>query len=177
MRYPEARQVPSPNHSDRSGAEVVCVVLHYISLPPGSFETAHIEELFTNRLNPAEHPYFAEIEGLKVSAHFLVSRKGEVIQFVDTDFAAWHAGVSNLGGREGVNLFSVGIELVGDGKAPFEEAQYESLHSLLLWLKNVHPGIKAENVVGHQHVSPGRKSDPGPLFDWERTRAFLKSYY
>lgn len=171
MRYPGARWSESPNRSPREGAKVEVVVIHHISLPPGEFGTGFIEEFFRNRLDGAAHPYFAAIAGMRVSAHFLILRGGEVVQFVDTDEAAWHAGVSSWKGREGVNRFSVGIELEGDGETTYEEAQYEALTSLLTWLREVHPGIAVENVVGHEEVSPGRKTDPGPTFDWSRIQA------
>lgn len=170
MIHPSARQLPSPNFSSREGAAVECVVLHHISLPPGNFSGEHVEEFFLNRLDPTAHPYFAQIAHLKVSAHFLIHRSGELVQFVDTCDAAWHAGVSSWKGREGVNRYSVGVELMGDGETPFTEAQYAALNELIGWLRRVHPTIAPDGVVGHEHVSPGRKFDPGPTFDWARIR-------
>lgn len=168
-----ARQVPSPNCSSRGGAAVDAVVLHHISLPPGCFGGAQVEALFQNRLDPAGHPYFAQVCGLKVSAHFLVDREGAVTQFVDTDLKAWHAGQSELCGVPDVNRFSVGIELVGDEATAYTEAQYRALARLLEVVVQAHPSITPERVVGHEHVAPGRKRDPGPRFDWARVRAEL----
>ncbi len=173
MIVPWARQVPSPNRSSREGRAVDAVVLHHISLPPGQFGGGHVGALFCNCLDPAAHPYFAEVAGLKVSAHFLVERDGCVTQFVDTDEKAWHAGESVLTGEGDVNRFSVGVELEGDEVTPYTEAQYLALERLLAELRRAHPGIRAERLVGHEHVAPGRKRDPGPLFAWERARAAL----
>lgn len=173
MILPWARHLPSPNRSSREGWTVDAVVLHHISLPPGRFGGDHIAELFLNRLDPAAHPYFATVAHLRVSAHLLIRRGGEVVQFVDTDEKAWHAGESALDGVPDVNRFSVGIELEGDETTPYEEAQYEGLGRVLPWLRRVHPAIAPSRVVGHEHVAPGRKVDPGPLFDWERVRRIL----
>jgi AmpD protein len=165
---PWARQVPSPNCSDREGRTVDAVVLHHISLPPGEFGGGQVEALFCNHLDPAGHPTFAAVCGLQVSAHFLVARDGAVTQFVDTDRKAWHAGESVLHGEADVNRRSVGIELEGDGRTPFTEAQYAALGRLLADLRAAHPAIAAPRIVGHEHVAPGRKCDPGPSFDWSR---------
>ena len=146
------------------------VVIHHISLPPGAVETERIADFFLNRLDPAAHPYFAHIAHQRVSAHFLIGRDGRVTQFVDTDLKAWHAGESSLEGASDVNRFSVGIELVGDEVTEYTEAQYGELGKLLRWLREVHPKIRTERIVGHEHVAPGRKRDPGPMFDWERVR-------
>lgn len=171
MIYPRGRFAPSPNCGPRGGSRVECVVIHHISLPPGEFGGGHVERFFRNSLDPNAHPYFATIAKMRVSAHFFIERRGAVIQFVDTDYAAWHAGVSEWKGREGVNLFSVGVELEGDEESPYTEEQYRSLGTLLAWLKSGHPAITAEALVGHEHVAPGRKRDPGPNFDWERVRS------
>jgi AmpD protein len=128
---PWANHLPSPNASSREGWDVDAVVLHHISLPPGQFGGGYIADFFLNRLDPAAHPYFAEISCLRVSAHFLVDREGEVTQFVDTALKAWHAGESSLAGVSDVNRFSVGIELEGDEVAPYAEAQYRQLGRLL----------------------------------------------
>jgi len=167
---PWARWVPSPNASDRGGAEVDAVVLHHISLPPGEFGGGHIEAFFQNRLDPGLHPYFQRIADLRVSAHFLIDRQGGCVQFVDTDRKAWHAGASVLDGVPDVNRFSVGIELEGDEVTPYTEPQYQTLERLLVELVRAHPAIRPERIVGHEHVAPGRKRDPGPLFDWARVR-------
>jgi AmpD protein len=147
---------------------VDAVVLHHISLPPGIFGGPYVLDLFQNRLDPAVHPYFREIATLRVSCHFFLDRRGGVVQVVDTDAKAWHAGVSELEGRTDVNRFSIGIELEGDEATPFAEAQYEALEPLLRALRAAHPAITTARIVGHEHVAPGRKRDPGPLFDWER---------
>ena len=157
---------PSPNFDARpEGATVDVIVIHNISLPPGEFGGPHIEELFQNRLHPGAHPYFAGIAALKVSAHFLIRRDGEVIQFVDTDQRAWHAGVSNWQGRERVNDFSIGIELEGTDDRAFEDAQYDALKSLLGKLFARYGVLP---LTGHSQIAPGRKTDPGPSFDWSR---------
>lgn len=163
---PIYRFIASPNFDDRPAeAKVEVVVIHNISLPPGEFGGPHIEELFTNRLHPGAHPYFAGIAHLKVSAHFLVRRDGQVIQFVDTGKRAWHAGVSNWRGREKVNDFSVGIEMEGTDDQPFEDAQYDALNRLLADLTGRFGKLP---LTGHSDVAPGRKTDPGPHFDWSR---------
>ena len=163
-----ARPVISSNQDARDpDVPVDLVILHAISLPPGQFGGAAVEALFTNQLDPAGHPYFAEIAHLKVSAHFFIRRDGELIQCVPLRARAWHAGVSNWQGRERCNDFSVGIELEGDDDTPFTQAQYETLQGLLRDLQNALP-IKA--VTSHSHVAPGRKTDPGPCFDWAQVR-------
>ncbi len=168
MILPWARWVPSPNRSSRDGWPVDAVVIHHISLPPGRFGGGHVEALFCNRLDPAGHPYFAEVAHLRVSAHFLVDREGGVVQFVDTRDRAWHAGASALWGVPDVNRFSVGVELEGDEATPYTDAQYRSLDRLLADLVAAHPAIRPARIVGHQHVAPGRKRDPGPRFAWDR---------
>ncbi len=173
MIVPWARFLPSPNCSPRGGRIVDAVVIHCISLPPGRFETRYVEDLFLNRLDPRVHPYFRSVAGLRVSAHFVIDREGGCTQFVDTELKAWHAGASELHGEPDVNRFSVGIELVGDEQTPFAEAQYRTLERLLAEIRAAHPAVGPGRVVGHQHVAPGRKTDPGPHFDWERVRAML----
>lgn len=168
MRHPGAVWIPSPNFSSREGEPVRVVVIHHISLPPSVFGGNFVEEFFQNRLDPAAHPFFETLEGLRVSSHFYIRRTGKLVQFVDTGDAAWHAGVSEYRGESGVNRFSVGVELEGDMEAPYEDEQYETLGNLLGWIREVHPGVERENVVGHDEVSPGRKTDPGPHFDWSR---------
>jgi AmpD protein len=161
-----ARQIASPNYDERTpGCLIELIVIHNISLPPGEFGGDGVIELFTNRLNPAEHPYYREIHHLKVSAHFFIRRNGELIQFVPCDKRAWHAGVSQWQGRERCNDFSIGIELEGDDATPFEEAQYATLNALLAALKAAYPIME---VTGHSDIAPGRKTDPGPCFDWDR---------
>ncbi|WP_406564948.1 1,6-anhydro-N-acetylmuramyl-L-alanine amidase AmpD [Mangrovitalea sediminis] len=164
-----ARKVPSPNFNDRpAGVPVSLLVLHNISLPPAQFEGNAIERFFLNELEPDEHPYFQQIHSLKVSAHFLIRRQGELIQFVSVFDRAWHAGRSSFEGRSECNDFSVGIELEGTDDLPYSDAQYACLVSVTQELMAVFPAITPERIVGHEHVAPGRKTDPGPAFDWSR---------
>jgi len=160
------RRIVSPNFDDRPvGTLISLLVVHAISLPPSSFGSEHIERLFTNTLDPAAHPYFPRISDLRVSAHFLIRRDGELIQFVSCLQRAWHAGASSWCGRERCDDFSIGIELEGCDDLPFEDEQYLRLVSLIESLRTRYP-IAA--VVGHSDISPGRKTDPGPCFDWQR---------
>lgn len=167
------RYVPSPNCDARpAGRAIDLLVIHSISLPPGAFGGSGIIDLFTNRLDPAAHPDYASLAGLQVSSHFLVRRGGELIQFVPCSRRAWHAGASNWKGRARCNDFSIGIEVEGTGEVPFTDAQYERLAGLTRLLKARYP---IADIVGHSDIAPGRKSDPGPHFDWVRYRALLKS--
>lgn len=160
----EAERLVSPNFGERPAAtEVSLAVVHNISLPPGEFGGNWVEDFFLNRLDTGAHPYFAEIAGLQVSAHFYVRRDGRVIQFVGCDQRAWHAGRSSWCGRENCNDYSVGIELEGCDERPFTDVQYVALWRLLDALRQRYP-ITA--VAGHSDIAPGRKSDPGPYFDW-----------
>jgi len=159
-----AERRASPNFGERpAGVEISLVVVHNISLPPGEFGGDWVEDFFLNRLDADAHPYFAEIAGLQVSAHFYVRRDGRLIQFVGCDQRAWHAGRSVWCGRDNCNDYSVGIELEGCDESPFAEAQYVALWQLLAALRQRYP-ITA--VAGHSDIAPGRKSDPGPYFDW-----------
>lgn len=165
----QGRRCPSPNYDARpAGGEVSLIVIHAISLPPDQFGGPGVEELFTNRLDPCAHPYYAEICHLRVSAHFFIRRDGDLVQFVSTRARAWHAGASSWGGRERCNDFSVGIELEGCDTQAFEPAQYRALNQLLRVLVRAYP---VTAVVGHSDVAPGRKTDPGPFFDWSKLRA------
>jgi N-acetyl-anhydromuramoyl-L-alanine amidase len=165
---PAVRQVPSPNCDARPpGVGVELIVLHGISLPPGEYGGDGIARLFTNRLDPAAHPYYATIAQLRVSAHFLVRRCGELVQFVACSQRAWHAGASCWNGRERCNDFSIGIELEGTDDEPYEDGQYAALGRLLDALRARYP-IAA--IVGHRDIAPGRKTDPGPAFDWARVQ-------
>lgn len=165
-RLEGARFIASPNCDERpAGVAVELVVIHNISLPPGEFGGVGIEDLFLNRLDAAAHPYYAGIANLRVSAHFLIRRDGEILQFVPCAMRAWHAGVSSWRGRERCNDFSVGIELEGADEIPFEEAQYASLVRLLDALKARYP---ISGVAGHAEIAPGRKTDPGPAFLWNK---------
>jgi AmpD protein len=155
---------PSPNFDVRpAGASIDLLVIHNISLPPGEFGGPYIADLFCNRLNCDVHPYFAQLRSLRVSAHFLIRRDGTVVQFVSANDRAWHAGASNFCGRERCNDFSVGIELEGSDFGPFEPAQYSSLADLTGALR---ARYRLTDVTGHEHIAPGRKTDPGPFFDW-----------
>ena len=166
-----AARLPSPNHDARpDGLAVDLLVLHNISLPAGRFGTPYIYDLFSNRLDTRADPSFAELAGLRVSSHFLVARDGSLTQFVSTRERAWHAGLSSFDGRERCNDFSIGIELEGSDEVPFEDAQYRVLAALTDTLAAAHP-LRA--VAGHEHIAPGRKTDPGPHFDWARYRALL----
>jgi AmpD protein len=161
-----ATQVPSPNCDDRPPETVLSlIVLHGISLPPGRFGGDAIERLFTNRLDPDAHPYFASIAGLRVSSHFLIRRTGALLQFVPCSARAWHAGESAWRGRTRCNDFSIGVELEGSDATPYTAAQYRRLGGLLRMLAT-HYGIR--DVAGHSDIAPGRKTDPGPCFDWSR---------
>lgn len=169
-----ARFECSPNCDLRPGGAVVdTLVIHSISLPPGQYEGCFVEDFFCNRLDPAGHDYFAAIQGLEVSAHFFIRRDGELLQFVPTHQRAWHAGRSNLYGRERVNDFSLGIELEGSDDQPFADVQYEVLAELTRCLMRAYPQINAKHIVGHEHIAPGRKTDPGPAFDWARYRSAI----
>jgi N-acetyl-anhydromuramoyl-L-alanine amidase len=162
--YRFALQEPSPNFGPRPMAVPIdLVVLHSISLPPGQYGTGCIQQLFGNRLDWSAHPYFETIRGMKVSSHFLISRQGQLWQFVSVNDRAWHAGVSHYRGRDNCNDDSIGIELEGLEGQSFELAQYETLGSLLAALMQAWP---IAHVAGHEHVAPGRKRDPGPGFDW-----------
>jgi AmpD protein len=161
-----ARRVPSPNSDSRpAGSEISLAVLHSISLPRGRYAGDAIERLFTNRLDPAAHPSFADLAGLRVSSHFLIRRGGELLQFVPLQQRAWHAGASRWRGRERCNDYSVGIELEGVDDGRFASAQYGTLVALLRKLQAVLP---LRDVAAHSDVAPGRKSDPGARFDWAR---------
>ena len=162
--YRFAKHVPSPNFEARpSGVATDLLVLHSISLPPGQFSGDAIEQFFTNTLDHNSHPYFEQLRGVKVSAHFLIRRGGELIQFVSCDQRAWHAGVSTHAGRSNCNDFSVGIELEGFEGESFSTYQYESLISLLPMLLSQYP---ISFIAGHEHIAPERKKDPGAGFIW-----------
>ncbi len=157
----------SPNQDDRpGGARIELVLVHGISLPPGRFGGEGIDRLFTNRLDPSSHPYYAEIADLRVSAHLLIRRDGHLVQYVPFHRRAWHAGISCHEGREQCNDFSVGIELEGTDDTPYRPVQYRRLARVIAALRKAYPDIGPGNVVGHCHVAPGRKTDPGPAFRW-----------
>jgi len=166
-----AIQVPSPNCDDRpQGARVTLLVVHNISLPPGEFGGDAIRRLFTNTLDFAGHPFFETLRGTKVSAHFLIRRDGELVQFVSCARRAWHAGASNWNGCERCNDFSIGVEVEGTDTQAYDDAQYRRLTELIVALRQRYP---IQDIVGHSDIAPGRKTDPGPAFDWMRLRAML----
>ena len=161
-----SRRLESPNFNARpSGVAIDTLLMHFISLPPGVFSGDAIERLFLNQLTAHDDPRLAELADLQVSAHFLIRRRGELVQFVGTDQRAWHAGPSSMLGRERCNDFSIGIELEGDGTHRFTEAQYRRLAQVIRLLRARHP---IRWMAGHEDVAPGRKQDPGPFFDWAR---------
>jgi len=163
----EAKKFPSPNFNERpEGADISLLVVHSISLPPNQFGGPYVDDFFQNRLQ-GDHPFFDEIKDLQVSAHFLIRRDGTLHQYVACDKRAWHAGVSQWQGRENCNDFSIGVELEGADHIAYEKIQYQRLAALIYTLQQAYPAIKnREHIVGHCHIAPGRKTDPGPAFDW-----------
>ena len=173
-RLLEARWLPSPNSDERpDSSDISLLVIHGISLPPGEFGGAHVDALFCNQLDAAAHPYFAEICHLRVSAHLLLTREGDITQFVPFDRRAWHAGASEFAGRTVCNDFSIGIELEGTDDTPYTDAQYHQLAKVTRALLDAYPGITRDRITGHSDIAPGRKTDPGPHFDWKRLRDAL----
>lgn len=161
-----AQQISSPNHDARpDNNSISLIVIHNISLPPQQYGGNGVTQLFTNQLNPNEHPYYAEISHLKVSSHFFIRRNGGLIQFVSCLNRAWHAGASSWKGIERCNDFSIGIELEGSDFDTFESVQYATLNALMCELKKTYPIV---DVVGHSDIAPRRKTDPGPYFDWTK---------
>ncbi len=169
-----ARQYESPNQDARPDAQdISLLVIHGISLPPGEFGGGWVDALFRNTLDTAAHPYFAGLAGLKVSSHLLIDRQGDLTQYVPLHRRAWHAGLSCWQGRERCNDFSVGVELEGTDVTPYTDEQYLTLARLSHALLASYPGLTAERIVGHSDIAPGRKTDPGPAFDWQRYRGML----
>ncbi|MDD5269308.1 MAG: 1,6-anhydro-N-acetylmuramyl-L-alanine amidase AmpD [Methylococcales bacterium] len=169
-------RIPSPNYNERPDpADISLLVIHCISLPPGEFNNAYIDQLFCNLLNPDDHPYFIEIYQLTVSAHLLIKRDGSCVQYVPFDKRAWHAGKSSYRGRECCNDFSIGIELEGTDSIAYTEEQYAQLAAIIdLLLKN-YPKLSKQHIVGHCDIAPGRKTDPGASFDWQRLQKKLST--
>ena len=166
--------IDSPNQDDRpENCPVNLLVIHGISLPPGRFGGPWIDDLFTNCLDLDQDPYFREIEGLRVSSHFLIRRDGRVVQYVPVHKRAWHAGKSCFEDREACNDFSIGIELEGSDDMPYEDVQYERLGELVQALMRAYPDLGLDRIVGHSDIAPGRKTDPGPFFDWVYFRNIL----
>jgi AmpD protein len=168
----ETRFILSPNCDERPvDCEINLLVIHNISLPPEEFGGDGVIELFTNRIDPGAHPYYQVLRGLKVSAHFLIRRDGQMIQFVSCEKRAWHAGESCWQGKSRCNDFSIGVELEGSDTKPFTDLQYEALAALTQALQSRYP---ITGIVGHSDIAPGRKTDPGPCFDWKRYRTALR---
>ena len=164
----------SPNQDARpEPADVSLLVVHGISLPPGEFGGPWIDALFTNRLDLGAHRYFAQLAGLRVSSHLLIRRDGAIVQYVPFGARAWHAGASAFAGRERCNDYSIGVELEGADTVPYTDAQYAALAGVARALMQAYPAITPERIAGHSDVAPGRKTDPGPAFDWPRFRASI----
>lgn len=175
-RFPDARWCPSPNFGPRpDGSSISLLVVHNISLPPEQFGGPHIENFFCNCLDTTAHPYFETIAELKVSAHALIRRDGSVIQFVSCLDRAWHAGRSSFQGKEECNDYSIGIELEGADDVPYTDDQYRALARLALLAMTAWPEITPGRIAGHSDIAPGRKTDPGPAFEWSRFRALLSN--
>ena len=170
----QAKFVESPNFSERpGGVEPSLLVIHNISLPPGEFGGSYVVDFFQNNLDSSKHPYFEEIVNLQVSSHLFINRKGDLIQFVDLSKKAWHAGSSEFEGQKECNDFSIGIELEGTDTELYSDQQYSSLIDLTKCLKKTYSKITNEGIVGHCDIAPGRKTDPGESFDWNRYRLSL----
>lgn len=172
----DARQLPSPNCDNRpDSTDISLIVVHGISLPPGEYGGPWIDALFTNQLDPNAHPYFQEIHQLEVSSHLLIRRDGEIVQYVPFHKRAWHAGRSSYENRERCNDFSVGIELEGTDEQSYEPSQYQQLANVIDSLCSTYEGLNTGRIAGHCDIAPGRKTDPGPSFDWNKLRELLKS--
>lgn len=174
----EVTKLPSPHYDEREGHNIVdLLVIHNISLPPAEnesdFNNDNVEQFFTGVLDSNQHPYFVSIAQLRVSAHLYIKRTGEIIQFVPLNKRAWHAGVSEFKGRTRCNDFSIGIELQGTDLQPYTTQQYEALNNVSKQIQTIYPEIKMDNIVGHCDIAPGRKTDPGSSFDWERYKSRL----
>lgn len=170
----EQKQVISPHFSNRPDPlDISLLVIHYISLPPEEFGGDFIDRFFQGTLDPTLHPYFEEIKDLRVSAHCLINRQGQITQYVNFNEIAWHAGVSCFEGRERCNEFSIGIELEGSNNQPFTEAQYQALAMLTKAIQIAYPKITKDRIVGHNHIAPERKIDPGQYFDWGRYKEMI----
>lgn len=171
-----ARQISSENFDQRPDDRPIrLIVVHNISLPPGEFGGPYISQLFTNQLDKDQHPYFAEIYQLRVSSHLLIRRDGEIIQYVPFHQRAWHAGASEYCGEARCNDFSIGIELEGADDIPYEPAQYQQLAELVSELRRCYPDITKDAITGHSDIAPGRKTDPGPAFDWDHLTQLINS--
>ena len=170
------RRVLSPNHDERpAGSELGLIVVHGISLPPGEYGNGWIDRFFCNDLPADAHPYFATIQNLTVSSHVLIARDGTLTQYVPFDRRAWHAGKSQYCGRPACNDFSVGIELEGTDEEPYDDRQYAALADLVTALQRAYPSLADGWIAGHSDIAPGRKTDPGPAFDWRRVERDLRT--
>lgn len=170
-----AQHCLSPNKNERpDGVDVSLLVIHNISLPPGQFGGGYVQAFFQNCLNTQLHPYFAEIAGLQVSSHLLIERDGKVTQFVGFNERAWHAGASCFAGVANCNDYSIGIELEGTDCEPYSDAQYQQLAKVTRQLLATYPKLSPARITGHEHIAPGRKTDPGPAFDWPRYFSLIK---
>lgn len=163
-----ARYLPSPNFNQRPAGEISLLVIHNISLPPAEFGNSYVEQFFQNELDAKEHPYFETIADLEVSSHLYIKRSGEIVQFVRFDQRAWHAGRSCHAHRSDCNDYSIGIELEGTDSIPYEDAQYQALGQVCEALMKAYPGITPSRITGHEFIAPGRKTDPGSAFRWQR---------
>ena len=168
-----AKWCPSANYNDRPSVDINMLVIHNISLPPNQFGGSYIEDFFCNQLDCNAHPYFQKIKDLQVSAHLLIRRDGSVTQFVPFNKRAWHAGRSEFNGDKECNDFSIGIELEGSDDMPFDELQYTKLTQVTQAIMQAYPEIITERIVGHSDIAPGRKTDPGECFDWEKYKSCL----
>jgi len=168
-------QTPSPNFDERPDpTDISLLVIHCISLPPGEFGNHYIDRLFCNQLDPDDHPYFEDVYQLTVSAHLLIKRDGSCVQYVPFDKRAWHAGKSTYQGRERCNDFSIGIELEGTESVDYTDRQYEQLAGVIRSLLEAYPKLSTQRITGHSDIAPGRKTDPGASFDWQRLLGLLK---
>lgn len=174
-RLTGARWCPSPNFDERPPEPPSLIVVHNISLPPGCFGTGDVEALFCNRLDPDADPFYRQLDGLRVSSHLLIERSGALLQFVSLDKRAWHAGVSSWCGRDNCNDYSIGIELEGTDRQPYEMGQYRQLSAVIRALREHYPSLGPGAIVGHSDIAPGRKTDPGPAFQWETLRRLMRS--
>ena len=171
-----ARQIPSPNFNQRPEyTDIQLLVIHNISLPPSQFGGGYIEQFFQNELDWSLHPYFQTIQGMQVSTHLLILRSGEVLQFVNFNQRAWHSGRSTYLGKKECNDYSIGIELEGSDDLPFQEIQYQVLAHVVTVLQATYPKL-LQHVAGHSDIARGRKTDPGPYFDWLKIRRLIQQY-
>ncbi len=176
-RLTGSNQVPTPNFDQRpEPSDISLLVIHCISLPPGEFGNHYIDKLFCNQLDPDEHPYFKDVYQLTVSAHLLIRRDGSCVQYVPFDKRAWHAGLSAYKGRQRCNDFSIGIELEGTEEVEYTDRQYTQLAAVVSVLLEAYPKLSPQRIAGHSDIAPGRKTDPGASFDWQRFLSLLENW-